>query len=517
MNDVAAIQAADVATALLGGFGAETDQDGTIDIDDERRFKKLNVTNIGSNRRTNTAKGGRADLNDSMARIKKKIEESSNEIKEKMEMRQRNSEDPQYKFDDIKEFIAATFQAYRDEMNRAKKLQKGGGEAAQILAEDRKIQRAGEEDGLVEVDELIMNQNIKPGEVSLVSSFSCLHPSVDGVDAILREGVATAAAALATQQLIGLHSLMSAFHLATLYRDGFRYSDKMWFAEVFLSMNLDAFRYGASCLPRPRLPTSVLCRPSSSIFETGSLLSTILQAVSHLLFMSWGVSYARKLQESTTTSKVERIGIHNLTPFGTRLDKFVNVLSASPLHSDGEDEKKPFVFFRRPPFRPNYETNVVFMFSVLQGALSAIVNHQGKPYYHSVLESRAFCRMLCFTAGLFLICVTESMPDLTNFLNVKPFPTWQSKLVIIGLAIGNVVACILSRWIATRFVSTTTKDEPRDSDSSSSISGVAADLEETLLREEAEMNARGVKLFLGLLVYLLVDILVDATKAPGKS
>jgi hypothetical protein len=499
-----------VAAALLNGFGAEASEDGMRDIDGERRMKKLNATNIGGNRGQNAAKARKADKEEALARMRKEIELSHSKIKDKVRQRQ-NSESPQYTFDDVKEFIAATYQAFRDERDRARKLQKGGGDAARILAQERKTRKSIEGDPLVEVeDEETISQNIKPGEVSLVSSFSCLHPSVDGVDAILREGVATAAAALATQQLIALHSLMSAFHLATLYRDGFRYSDKMWIAEVSLSMNLDSLRYGASCTPRPRLPSSVLRRPPSSIFEMGSLLSIVLQAISHLAFMSWSVSYARSLEE--TAIQTERCTIKNLTPFGTRLEKFVNVLAKSPIETDSEDEKKPFHFFRRRPFRPNYETNVVFMFSVLQGALSALMSHQGKPYYQSVLESRAFCKLLCLTVAFFLICVTGSMTQITSFLDVKPFPTWQSKVVIIGLAIGNGVACVLSRWIAAQISSHPIKDIEESSKKRKTEIEVAADLEEKLLQEEEEMNASGIKVFVGLLVYILVDILADAFK-----
>jgi hypothetical protein len=44
-----------------------------------------------------------------------------------------------------------------------------------------------------------MNENamspsiIKPGEASLAASFLCLHPSIDGVEALMRVGVAAAA------------------------------------------------------------------------------------------------------------------------------------------------------------------------------------------------------------------------------------------------------------------------------------------------------------------------------------
>ncbi|KAG7352158.1 cation-translocating ATPase [Nitzschia inconspicua] len=516
VNDVAAIQVADVAAALLNGFGTERDINDSRDIDDERRKEKLKAADIGNNRRRVAAETRKSDQNDALARIRKRIEKSHDKIKEKVLRRQNASpseERPQYTFDDMKEMLSATYQAYCDERERMKKLRKGGSNAARILAEERSAILSGKstsEDQSNEETELTSKQNIKPGEVSLVSSFSCLHPSVDGVDAILREGVATAAAAIATQQLIALHSLMSAFHLATLYRDGFRYSSKMWFAEVFLSMKVDSLRYGASCIPRPRLPSSVHCRPPQSIFETGSLVFTILQAMAHLLFMSWGVSYVRGLQGSTIKTQVERIGIKNVTPFGTKLEKFVNILSSSPLHKDNEDEKKPFSFLRQSPFQPNYETNVVFMFSVLQNALSTLVTHQGEPFYQSVLENRPFCKILCFTIVFFTICVTDLMPQVTEFLDVKPFPSRRSKLVLVGLALGNAAACLFARWIGSQLLSEIpTYFEKETASDAQNNNDIAADLEEKLLREEAEINARGIRMCLAVLVYFFVYFLVD--------
>jgi hypothetical protein len=503
---------------LLNGFGNEAEKDKIRDIDDERRLRKLNATNIGGNRGRNAAEAKKASHNEALTRMRTQIEKSHNEIKAKAAKRQgpvSDEESPQLTLEDMKEMISAIFQAYRDERDRTKKLQKGGGDAARILAEEKVALRLGvAHDQPDNNDEQTETQNIKPGEVSLVASFSCLHPSVDGVDAILREGVATAAAALATQQLIALHSLMSAFHLATLYRDGFRYSEKMLIAEISLSMNLDSLRYSASCIPRPRLPSSVFCRPALSMFETGSLISTVLQAISHLVFMSWGVSYARGLQHSTKTYQVEKIGLHNLHPLGNRLGKFVSILSSSPLHTDEENKKQPFSFFRRPPFQPNYETNVVFMFSVLQSALSALVTHRGKPFYQSVLENRAFCKILCFTVAFFVICVTDLMPRMTNFLDIKPFPTWHSKLVIVSLAVGNYMACVLSQWVGNQCSPDTSRTSCTDASIElESENQVAADVEEKLLQEEAEMNAKGIKLFFGLLIYFLVDIVAEGLKS----
>jgi magnesium-transporting ATPase (P-type) len=211
VNDVAAIQSADVAASLLTGFGTENSESG-IDVDDKRRMKRLAAMNIGGNRSENVGKARKKEAAD---RVRKEIEKYRKKIDERASLPEN-----EFSFEDMKEIISVSMRAAKNERRRAEQLRKGGGEAARILAEERQQQISTENE---DDSDDFSSPPIKPGEASLVSSFSCLHPSVDGVDAILREGIATAASALATQQGIGLHSLMSCFHLATLYRDGFRY------------------------------------------------------------------------------------------------------------------------------------------------------------------------------------------------------------------------------------------------------------------------------------------------------
>lgn len=77
---------------------------------------------------------------------------------------------------------------------------------------------------------------IKPGEASLAAAFTCLRPCVDGVETVIRSGIATAAFSLSLHRTIALGSLMACYNLATLYRDGFRYGKYMWNVELTLLM-----------------------------------------------------------------------------------------------------------------------------------------------------------------------------------------------------------------------------------------------------------------------------------------
>lgn len=471
---------------------------------------------LGRNRASSTANNG------SRERIGKQIRKTIKEIDERVGKRQDSASNRsmlRYTLNDVKDIATASLQAYREERKRSKILRKGGGDAARILAEERKSEVASQESSQHEEQENSMTTPIiKPGEVSLVSPFSCLHPSIDGVDAVLRAAVATAAAALATEQSVALHSLLSCFHLATLYRDGVKYSEKMYVFEILLGVLLDSLRYQASCTPRPRLPSSVLCRPDVSLFDCGSIVMTLFQAVAHLLFMSWGVSFAKTLESAPQIGEQRVLGISPRTHYGRRLQNLLKILCTSPL-PDNNKSGSLSSFFRPAPFRPNYQTNMVFLFSVLQTAVSTVVSHRGRPFNRSFLESQDFCRVFCVSILFFVVCVAGTMPGLTLFLSVKPFPTLRSKLVVIGIGMANLLACVSSRWITNRFLATLQmSDTINDALNDKNTEGhqVTADLEEELLLEEAQLNLQEIKIFVGVLIYLLVDMIADGLKVDYR-
>jgi len=518
VNDVAAIQSADVAASLLSGFGTETSE-SEIDVDDKRRMKRLLAMNIGGNRSKKLSQDGStaspriSKKQEAKDRIKKEIEKRREEIDKRVLSRgNKNSESPesQYTLTEMKEMISATMQAVKNERERAQKLQKGGGDAARILAEERKKEHLNEtEDDSGDFS----TPQIKPGEASLVSSFSCLHPSVDGIDAILREGIATAASALATQQAIGLHSLMSCFHLATLYRDGFRYGNVMYNAEIFFYQILENARSKASCTPRPRLPNSVLDRPPKSLFQYSSILGILSQAIIHISCMDMGVRYAKHLENNTGEhTSEERIRIESLLGSGSlKLEKLIDTLSKRSLLGTRKRDENPNPFFQRSPFRPNYETNSVFYFSILQSTISALMNHKGSPFYWSVLECESLCRVSIITLLFVMTCITGTVSSMTSFLQLKPLPSRLAKLTFLGIVFVNIIACAGCQLFVDKFHSTsTTLDSQRARFKTETQSKTAADYEEKLLSEERTNNLKGIKVLFGLAMYLMIDVILSS-------
>jgi len=361
----------------------------------------------------------------------------------------------EYNTQDIKDLISASLNARFSEMTREKKLQMGGGDAARILAMDRNNQTT------LVGDESIEPPSIKPGEASLVAPFSCLHPSIDGVDAILRAGIATAASALSSKTNIALYSLLSGFHLVTLYSDGFKYGRNMWPIELLLMANIQIHSQATSAISRPRLPPSFRHRPPSSIFDPSAFFPTLFQAVTHLMSMAVAANIGSKLECKDVQKATSRIRLDS-APNSPKIRKVLETLVARDwcLAAD-EEEPRSRGLLARPPYRPNFESDAVFIFSILQRALVACVqSHQGKQFHRSILESRLLCSTLILNFLLVLGLALESFPELNRMIEMREMDSLQDKVKLLGVAALNVLACIGFQGVFDIFNPNIWKDIP---------------------------------------------------------
>lgn len=497
VNDVAAMKAADVSVALLNGFGAEDTGGAQKDTDNKRRIEKLQSEPLGRNRKKKRVS---VEREASISRMKSQLESARKEIDKRASTRDGSMDEsgtPQYSVEDVKDILSATLEAVRTERRRKQRLRVGGGDAARILADERKAQNS--DDGETGTD----SSTIKPGEASLVAAFSCLNPSIDGVEAILRAGVATAASAVSSKKIITLNSLMSAYHLAGLYRDGVRYGKFMHPVELYLWMFLDGARYAASCSPRPHLPSSHLTRPPTSMFHPSCILSTVAQAFIHIVSMAVGINHARNIQAHGS----ERIRpLVQLSSF-SHPDKSGRLLSALAARDWGEtnheDENEPRTLFRRPTFTPNYETNLIFILSIFTGAVTSFVNHGGKPFYRGILESQSFCTLTIINILFCTALIMESFPILNRILELRPLPSTGSKLMFLFIAFVDVGASMLCQNLSDLWFLEKRSDKSIRKRHGSGES--AADMEADLLKEEAGMNSKSVLWALAFVVYLILD------------
>ena len=486
---------ADVSVALLNGYGDERESNEFFDVEDERRREKVAEKRIGSNRKAlqvnNMSKAGVGESRAaSRARVKTKIDAAMFEIKQQAATRQGirdlESRDIRFTNDDIKAQFSKAMSIGNEERARFKLLQKGGAGAARILAEnERRRQQLNATANLGEHAEHFDSEqfDIKPGEASLASPFSCLRPAIDGVDGLIRVGVAASACALSTQQSIALSCLMSAYNLATLYRDGFRYGKHMFNVEMMFYMAIDQAGYQALCNPRPHLSA---IRTPASLFDPSSIFSVIGQAFVHLMTLSTGVRIANSLENSE--KKVSPILVRwqsRTSTTGTKrrllIEALGDAITTVPLDNEGEND-----WFGRPKFRPNFATNVVFLFSIFQSGVAAVVNHKGKPFCGSFLESRKLSLAVCVAFLFSVVGVAETIPMMNTVLELRPMPSRGARYSILSLFIFDILGCWLVDWVCTNFTGTKEISTMPKRGSENT----AADIESTLLDEEEKENRK---------------------------
>ena len=370
VNDIAAMTKADTSAAMLSGFGSNS-EGGSKDFEDKRRKERLKKRRIGSNRLKGTSASEieAAGIGNSPAAVQARIQRR------------------------ILEGVPVV-DAIQEEFNRRKEIRKGGSTAARIMEKEARLSKSMQKKasslshGNDEEDSYIQT-----GEACLASSFTLLRPCISGIDSILRAGIAAASSGIATYRKVALSCILSSYNLATLYRNGLRYGKWMWQAELFGIIYQDRASFMASSTPRPRLTANV--RPSET-FNIGEVLSTLGQAIAHIATLTFAVKSAKQLQQHYPS--VERhtgFGIKwsstasdNAASVGAVLASLTGSATSTSLSSD---EKQPQNFFRRTPFQPNFVSNAVFIVSMFQNAVITMVNHGGRPFSVSFLESRPLC------------------------------------------------------------------------------------------------------------------------------
>jgi hypothetical protein len=193
VNDVAAMKVADCGVGLLNGFGdvAADCGSGIVDLEDERRLHRVLEKRIGSQRRMRPTPGnlqlgnsGRSNRRRVKALIDKELLAIKTRAAERHGISDPSSRENRLSMDEMRKTFAAIGRINAAENQRAKLVRKGGAGAAKILIEEDLNAT-----GRVQSEVAVM-QDIKPGEASLVSPFSCLRPAIDGVESILRHSVA---------------------------------------------------------------------------------------------------------------------------------------------------------------------------------------------------------------------------------------------------------------------------------------------------------------------------------------
>jgi hypothetical protein len=189
----------------------------------------------------------------------------------------------------------------------------------------------------------------------------------------------------------------------------------------------------------------------------------------------------------------------------------LNSLLKAPVTSKHDDRPAILKLFQRAPFQPNYITNVVFLSSIFQPAVSTLVNHLGRPFHGAVLEHRQMIVGIGLSLLIPLVLITQGFPIVNGFLELRPWPIESSSVKNAQLSILGIFALnfVLSYLLAVVFgskraptVAKTISDEKSDNQQIAETASyfnstkiiTAADREEQLLQEESEENGALVRI-----------------------
>jgi len=268
--------------------------------------------------------------------------------------------------------------------------------------------------------------------------------------------------------------------------------------------------FTASSTPRPRLVAGV--RPSTTPFHASEVLSTILQAIIHIVTLTCAVNKGKQLETKFPTKSANKGFIikyskdSSMASVGGLLATLVGSSTSSSLHSDNDDP--PHSFFRRNPFQPNYISNNVFIVSIFQDAVTTMVNHSGRPFSVGFLESRPLSLSVSLAFLLCIVCVSESIPLLNKFIQLEPYPTKASRVAMLQLLLLNVSMSYFAEYFSTFLFRRDVWNERNKPNNVRTSSLSAADEEETLLSEERKQNSRIISLVCFLLVYFSVQVML---------
>lgn len=437
VNDINAMTDAHVSVAMMSGFGHETSVDCDV-----ARMERLKRRRIGSNRLA--AIRAEPASEEEMMGIGQSPQAASFRIQQRISA-QLKKDHPAPPFNVVLSSIS-------EEIRRYRKLRKGGKDAASILAEEDRLRQSLQHKAKLEEsnDDHTQSSVIKTGEACLASSFTLLRPSIAGVETIIRTGIAAASSSIALYKKITLNCILSSYNLSTLYKNGLRYGKWMWQCELFGIMYTDRASWSASATPRPWLVANT--RPPSSLFHPAEMISTLLQAVVHITTLTLSVKNGKQLEAARDHGPQNGFRI-KWTSSSDEKGSVGAVLASLVDNSESTVSSKeapaPQGLFRRSPFQPNHISNNVFIMSVFQNAVMALVNHPGQPFSVAFLESRPLCMSVGLSFLFCVVCIAETFPLLNKCLQLAPFPTKSSKIALLRLLVLNVSLNYFAEYIST--------------------------------------------------------------------
>ncbi|KAJ2533095.1 putative cation-transporting ATPase 1 [Coemansia sp. RSA 1935] len=244
---------------------------------------------------------------------------------------------------------------------------------------------------------------LKFGDASVAAPFTSKLGSINAVCSIVRQGRSTLVATTQMYKILGLTCLVSAYSLSVLHLEGIKFGD--WQATIMGALMSVCFLCISKASPLEKLSRE---RPQPHILTVYMLLTVLGQFAVHVTSMIYVSRLARSHE-----------------PAGT-----VDLES---------------------PFEPNLLNTGMYLVQLAQQVSTFAINYQGHPFREALRENRVLFRGLLGVGAIAVVCATETMPDLNEYLKLVPMPEEFRDRVCITIVADFAAAFAIEKVCAMLF------------------------------------------------------------------
>ncbi|KAJ2709525.1 putative cation-transporting ATPase 1, partial [Coemansia spiralis] len=215
---------------------------------------------------------------------------------------------------------------------------------------------------------------LKFGDASVAAPFTSKLGSLNALCNIVRQGRSTLVATTQMYKILGLTCLISAYSLSVQHLEGIKFGD--WQATIMGALMSVCFLCISKASPLEKLSRE---RPQPHILTMYMLLTVLGQFAVHVAAMVFVSLEVRKHEP----------------------------LAEVDLES---------------PFEPNLLNTAMYLVQLSQQVSTFAINYQGHPFREALRDNRVLYRGLVGVGTIAVVCATELMPDLNEYLKLVPMP-----------------------------------------------------------------------------------------------
>lgn len=265
-------------------------------------------------------------------------------------------------------------------------------------------------------------------DLGVAAPFTSRIPSIRAVVDLIRQGRCTLLSALMQQQIMMLESIISAYTLSALSLHNARSSERQMMASSWLIMTA-AVSFSYSTPVKSMHPL----RPLRSLFHPAVIVSTLGQALIHVLCMTLAVRWAT---EAMGEAKLAEVTEFFRKARAHEIDRTAHC---------GEDDLMCLAMaYWTSPFLPNLLNSVVFLVETSQMISVFFANYKGRPWMNGMMENHAlFLSVFLCVAGV-IVAAWEMIPALNDLLQLTPFPEenyfrYRVVLLVMSTIVGTLL------------------------------------------------------------------------------